>query len=69
MTTQNNSGLYLQDSFQAARHVSVNYGLRWDYYGVIGERDDRFSLFDAANASVNPPRSCIRRTGTTSRRA
>jgi len=52
VTTQNSSGLYLQDSFQAAHGLSVNYGVRWDYYGVIGAEGDRFSLFDESTATV-----------------
>ncbi len=44
-TFQNNHSLYLQDNWQAGRRLTVNLGLRWDYYGVIGERDGRFSRF------------------------
>jgi len=51
-TFQTSHGFYAQDSFQASRKLTVNYGLRWDYYGVIGEEQNRFSLFDAATASV-----------------
>ena len=53
-TFQNNHAFYAQDSFQASRNVTVNWGMRWDYYGVIGEQDDRFSVFDTASASVTP---------------
>jgi len=28
-----------RDSWQASRRVTVNVGVRWDYYGVIGERN------------------------------
>ncbi len=53
-TFQNNHAFYAQDSFQANRNVTVNWGLRWDYYGVIGEEKDRFSVFDEASARVTP---------------
>ncbi len=45
-TAQNSHALYYQDSFRPNRNFTVNYGLRWDYYGVIGEERDRFSRFD-----------------------
>ena len=46
-TFQNSHGLYAQDSFQVSRQRSpLNLGLRWDYFGVIGEEKDRFSIFD-----------------------
>ncbi len=53
-TSQNSHAIYAQDAFQASRHVTVNWGLRWDYYGVIGEKDQRFSVFDSASARVTP---------------
>ncbi len=53
-TFQNNHSLYLQDSFQAGRFVTLNGGVRWDYYGLLGERDDRLSIFDTAAARVTP---------------
>jgi hypothetical protein len=42
-THQNNFGLYAQDSFHVNSRVTVNYGLRWDYYGVDAEKDNLFS--------------------------
>ncbi len=47
-TFQNNHALYLQDAFRVSQHFTVNYGLRWEYFGVIGEEKNRFSLLDAA---------------------
>ena len=54
VTAQNNSSFYVQDSFRLQRTVTLNWGVRWDYYGVIGEEDDRFSVFDTASQQVTP---------------
>lgn len=53
-TTQNSNSFYAQDSFRVQRNVTLNWGLRWDYYGVIGEEQDRFSVFDEASQQVTP---------------
>jgi hypothetical protein len=45
---QNSHGLYVQDSWRMMQNVTVNLGLRWDYYGVIGLDGDRFSIYDPA---------------------
>jgi hypothetical protein len=46
-TFQDNNSLYLQDSFRIFKRLTLNYGLRWEYFGVIGEEKDRFSLLDS----------------------
>jgi hypothetical protein len=53
-TSQNNSSLYAQDAFRVRPNLTINWGVRWDYYGVIGEGQNRFSVFDAATAQVTP---------------
>ncbi len=53
-TFQSSHGLYAQDSFQVSPRITANLGLRWDYYGVIGEEKDRFSIFDTQTGSVTP---------------
>jgi outer membrane receptor protein involved in Fe transport len=42
-TFQNNHGLYIQDNWRATSRLTLNYGLRWDYFGVIGEEKNRLS--------------------------
>src|SRR6266700_465911 len=51
-THQNNSGFYVQDNFRVTRKLTVNAGLRWDYFGVIYEDRNRFSLFDSATQTL-----------------
>jgi len=53
-TFQNSHGFYAQDSFQVSPRITANLGLRWDYFGVIGEEKDRFSIFDTQTGSVTP---------------
>lgn len=45
---QNSHALYVQDSYRARRNLTVNLGLRWDYFGVIHEKDNLFSVYDPA---------------------
>jgi len=46
-TFQNNHGFYFQDDFTASSRLTLNYGLRWDFMGVIGEGQNRLSILDA----------------------
>ncbi len=47
-TFQNTNSLYLQDNFSLLSNLTVNYGVRWEYFGVIGEEQNRFSILDSA---------------------
>lgn len=47
-TFQNNDSLYFQDSFHAFKRLTLNYGLRWEYFGVLGEEQDRFSILNSS---------------------
>ena len=42
-TFENNFGFYLQDSFRVTPRVTLNYGLRYDYFGVVGEKNNLLS--------------------------
>jgi outer membrane receptor protein involved in Fe transport len=55
-TFQNNHGLYFQDDWRVTNRLTLNLGIRWDYYGVIGEENNRFSLFngDTVTPAVLP---------------
>ncbi|MBZ5664985.1 MAG: TonB-dependent receptor [Acidobacteriia bacterium] len=44
-TSENGYGLYLQDSFRLTPRLTVNYGLRWDYYGIVKEKNNLFANF------------------------
>jgi hypothetical protein len=45
-TYQDNHSFYLQDNFRLFPRLSLNYGLRWEYFGVIGEEQNRFSILN-----------------------
>jgi outer membrane receptor protein involved in Fe transport len=42
-TFENSDGLYIQDSFHLFPRFTLNAGLRWDYYGVVSEKNDLFT--------------------------
>jgi len=44
-TYENGYGLYFQDSYHLSSRVTLNYGLRWDYNGVVAEKNNLFSNF------------------------
>lgn len=48
-TYENNHGTYIQDAYRIYPKLTLNMGLRWDYYGVIGEKHGLFSNFDFTN--------------------
>ncbi len=53
-TSENNQSVYFQDNYRLTRKLTLNYGMRWDYFGVIQEKNNLFSNFDTATASLVP---------------
>ena len=51
-THQNNSGAYIQDSYRVGRKLTFNWGVRWDYYGVISEDNNQLSTFNTATSTL-----------------
>jgi len=42
---QNNHSFYIQDSWRWTDRFTLNFGLRWDYFGVIHEANGLFSVY------------------------
>src|SRR5258705_3604462 len=47
-TFQNSHGGFIQDTFRWRPRLTLNLGVRWDYFRVIDEERKRFSNFDPA---------------------
>ncbi len=45
-THQKDFAFYFQDSFRYTPRLTIDVGVRWDYFGVIGENNNLFSIFD-----------------------
>jgi len=53
-TSENNYGVYVQDSYRLTPRLTLNAGVRWDYFGEVKEKNNLMSgitNFDAANAT------------------
>jgi outer membrane receptor protein involved in Fe transport len=50
-THENNFGFYLQDSFRATPRLTLIYGLRWDYFGVVREKNNLLSNMTSISPS------------------
>lgn len=51
-TAENNHSLYIQDEFRITARLTANYGLRWDYFGVVHEKNNLFYRMSAANGGT-----------------
>ena len=49
---ESSHAFYVQDSFRWTSRFTLNLGLRWDYFGVIHETKNRFSVYDPARGLV-----------------
>jgi hypothetical protein len=51
-TAENSHGFYIQDEFRATQRLTINYGMRWDYFGVVHEKNGLFYQMSAANGGT-----------------
>ena len=49
---ENNHSFYFQDSFRATPRLTLNFGMRWDYFGVVSEKDNLFYRYLPASDAV-----------------
>ena len=49
---QNGGGTYFLDSWHLSTKITLNYGLRWDYYGVVGAKNNAFSIFNVKTGKM-----------------
>jgi hypothetical protein len=47
-----NMGVYAQDDYQVTKRLTVNYGIRWDFYGTPYSPDHLMYNFDPATGNV-----------------
>ncbi len=46
--------VYAQDEWKATPELTINYGLRWEYFGVMHERDNRNVKFNVVTGQIDP---------------
>lgn len=51
---QNFLAFYIQDGYHLTNQLTVNLGLRWDYFGVIGTDGNQISIYNPAVGLVRP---------------
>jgi len=51
-TAENNHSVYIQDEFRMTPRLTVNYGMRWDYFGVVHEENNLFYQMSPANGGT-----------------
>ena len=49
----NEAGIYFADDWRATKNLTINYGLRWDYFSPPDEAYNRWSNFDITTAVYN----------------
>jgi len=51
---QNFLAFYIQDGYHVSSKLTVNLGLRWDYFGVIGTSGNQISIYNPSVGLVQP---------------
>jgi hypothetical protein len=52
---ENNHGFYIQDSYRMSSRLTFNYGMRWDYFGVVGEKNGLFNQLNLSSPTDLSP--------------
>ena len=50
-TVENSHAFYFQDSYRATNRLTINLGLRYDYYGIVQEKHGNFTNVDPATGA------------------
>ena len=53
-TSENSHAFYVQDSIRWTPRLTLNLGLRWDYFGVTNEKNNLFYRFDPTSEEEVP---------------
>jgi hypothetical protein len=53
-TSENSHAFYVQDSFRWTPRLTLNLGMRWDYFGVVNEKSNLFYRFDTGTGTEVP---------------
>jgi TonB-dependent Receptor Plug Domain len=55
-TSENSHAVYFQDSYRMLRNFTLNLGLRYDYFGIIQDKNNEFTniLLDQATQMATP---------------
>ena len=51
-TFENSHAAYVQDSYRVSRNLTLNLGLRYDYFGLVQEKHGMFNNVDATTGDV-----------------
>jgi Carboxypeptidase regulatory-like domain len=49
----NEAGIYFADDYRVTRNLTLNYGMRWDYFSPPDEVDNRWSNFNIVTGTFN----------------
>jgi hypothetical protein len=51
-TFENSNAGYIQDSYRATRKLTINVGLRYDYFGIIQDKQGNFTNIDPTTGNL-----------------
>ena len=60
---QNIAGIFVQDDYQVTPTLTVNLGLRWNYFGAMGDKQNNLSVFTPGQGSAMLTNASFAQTG------